>query len=219
VKRVCSVASPCISVVKHSCIPAFVCDTCGRRFGVNSNLNRHVKRCILRNAAQDAVDEFAESLEPTMRAAQVVDPSSSSMAIASSRQAPPESAGSTKRKTTTSLPLPSPDHPTQSPQPPPKRRRRAPSPNHWVPASLLPFNLFSIESNKSTPVPLTPVYAYRDPKTNEWIEERDSWDENVGATPYHPCSWKGRLPGPGFGGKDVGNLPGDAFVMGRLVLT
>jgi hypothetical protein len=72
-------------------------------------------------------------------------------------------------------------------------------------------------------VPLTPVSAYKDPKTDEWIEERDSWDENVGATPYHPSSWKGRLPGPGlaFGGKDVGNLGalGGGFVMGRLVLT
>lgn len=40
--------------------------------------------------------------------------------------------------------------------------------------------------------------------------------------PYHPCAWKGCLPGPGLGlsGKDVGNFAlAGGFVMGRLVLS
>lgn len=212
----------------HTGEKAFVCETCGRRFSVNSNLNRHMKRCIVRNAAQEAADEFAESVspEPTMRGradVQVAGRYSHATAASSSRAPPPKSAASNKRKATASSSCPSTNSGVHSVQPSIKRRRRAPSPNQWIPASLLAFNLFPIEWIKATPVPLTPVSAYKDPKTDEWIEERDSWDENVGATPYHPSSWKGRLPGPGlaFGGKDVGNLGalGGGFVMGRLVLT
>ena len=206
------------SLVVYSCIPAFVCETCGRRFGVNSNLNRHVKRCILRNPPPEAADDVAESVapQPTMAAQQMAGPSGST-AIASSLDAPPpRSAGSNKRKATTN----SAARPTQ---PSPKRRRRAASPNRWIPESLRSFNLFNIECLKASPVPLPPVSAYKDPSTNEWIEERNSWDENIGATPYHPCAWKGRLPGPGlgFGGKDVGNLGSvnQGFAMGRLVLS
>ncbi|KAH7925671.1 hypothetical protein BV22DRAFT_1010705 [Leucogyrophana mollusca] len=104
-----------------------------------------------------------------------------------------------------------------------KRRRRAPSPSQWIPTSLLPFNLFSIDFTKSTSVPLPPVSAFKDASSDEWIEERDSWNENVGLTPYHPCGWGGALPGPGlgFGSKDVGKLGlmnGGAFVMGRLMV-
>ncbi|EGN94158.1 hypothetical protein SERLA73DRAFT_144617 [Serpula lacrymans var. lacrymans S7.3] len=106
---------------------------------------------------------------------------------------------------------------------PPKRRRRAPSPSQWIPTSLLPFKILPMEFIKSTSVPLPPVSAYKDETTDEWIEERDSWDESVGVTPYHPCAWKGKLPGPGlgFGGRDLSNLGlvgGSGFVMGRLVM-
>lgn len=137
----------------------------------------------------------------------------------SSSTAPPGSTGAS--------PIPS--------QASPKRRRRPPSPIQWVPESLIGFNLFPIEFTKSTPVPLPPVSAYQDPRTSEWIEERDSYDEHVGVNPYHPRCWRGKLPGPGpgFGGKDVTNLDlvgyggkgdGDGgaevgYVMGRLILT
>ena len=206
---------------------AFVCETCGRRFGVNSNLNRHMKRCTVRSATQQAADEFAESVipEPTIggRATeQVAGPSSSAATASQSETSPPNPA---KRKRTASSTTTSayPGISTAQLQSSSKRRRRAPSPSQWVPTSLLPFKLCPIECTKSTPVPLPPVAAFKDPKTNEWVEERDSWDENVGATPYHPCAWKGRLPGPalGFGGKNIRNLGALAggFVMGRLALS
>ncbi|KAF8548749.1 hypothetical protein OG21DRAFT_1390302, partial [Imleria badia] len=108
-------------------------------------------------------------------------------------------------------------------KPPTKRRRRAPSPSHWIPQSLVDFHITPAEYTKPTPVPLPPVTAYKDPCSDEWIEERNSWDDNVGALPYHPCGWKGTLPGPavGLGGKDVMNLGlvnGGTYVMGRLVM-
>ena len=117
-----------------------------------------------------------------------------------------------------------PDSPTAStPKPPAKRRRRAPSPSQWVPQSLADFNITPAEYAKPTPVPLPPVTAYKDPRSEEWIEERNSWDENVSLLPYHPCGWKGTLPGPGIGlgGKDAMNLGlvnGGNYVMGRLVM-
>lgn len=73
-----------------------------------------------------------------------------------------------------------------------KRRRRAPSPSRWVPLSLLSFNLLSEDMYRSVSVPLAPV------RRNPPKEERDSWDENVSPTPYHPSDWKGVLPGPGL---------------------
>lgn len=72
--------------------------------------------------------------------------------------------------------------------PRPKRRRRAPSPSHWVPDSLRVFDLTPYA--KATPVPLPPVA----PSSPD--EERDSFDTAVGASPYHPDGWNGRLPGP-----------------------
>lgn len=63
----------------------------------------------------------------------------------------------------------------------------------------------------------------RDPLSNDWIEERNSWDEDVAAAPYHPCGWKGVLPGPGFASgvkdsSDGGLVNNGAYVMGRLVM-
>ena len=207
------------------CIPAFVCGDCGRRFGVNSNLNRHMRRCTVRSATQETADQFAKSVIPAPirgRAAErIAGPSSSP----SEEATLPNISASNKRKSTASSSSYSP-YPTVSIpqlQASSKRRRRAPSPSQWVPLSLLPFKLCPIECTKSTPVPLPPVTPFKDPKTNEWVEERNSWDENVDAAPYHPCSWKGHLPGPGlgFGGKNIGNIGTHAgeFVMGMLVLS
>ncbi|PPQ85650.1 hypothetical protein CVT26_011538 [Gymnopilus dilepis] len=74
-----------------------------------------------------------------------------------------------------------------------KRRRRAPSPSQWVPPTLQHFNLQSDDSNRVSAMPLPPV------RRNLPEEERDSWHENIGLTPYHPRQWNGFLPGPGFG--------------------
>lgn len=110
---------------------------------------------------------------------------------------------------------------TTSPSSPQKRRRRAPAPSVWVPNSLQGFNLVPEEFHKATPVPLPPVSPSQ-------YEERDSWDENVGMTPYHPREWcsRPRLPGPagsilGFGGQDVRNLDlsGEGgWVLGRVLV-
>jgi len=47
-------------------LSAFVCETCGRRFGVASNLNRHVRRCVLRrvNSAAPSQTNALESEDP-----------------------------------------------------------------------------------------------------------------------------------------------------------
>jgi hypothetical protein len=64
---------------------------------------------------------------------------------------------------------------------------------------------------------------YKD--SDKWIEERNSWDDTMGSFPYHPCSWKGTLPGPAVslpvGSKDMMNLGlvnGGTYVMGRLIM-
>jgi len=69
-------------------------------------------------------------------------------------------------------------------------------------------------------VPLPPVRRSL-PK-----EERDSWDENVHRTPYHPCGWSGTLPGPGFLEHGLGIIKepksfgnggrGGGYVLGRV---
>lgn len=194
-----------------------MCDTCGRRFGVASNLNRHVKRCILKpvnTANRTSQMTSSDSAGTSQEVASVLPPSAASSAAASSDSDP------RPNKRTRDEPATS---PSEQPKASAKRRRRAPSPSQWIPTSLLPFNLFPVESTKATTVPLPPVTAVKDEVSNEWVEERNSWDETVGLTPYHPCGWKGTLPGPavGFGGKDVGNVGlvnGGTYVMGRLVM-
>ena len=109
-----------------------------------------------------------------------------------------------------------------TPKPPgQKRRRRAPSPSQWIPATLQNFNLHSEDSYRATTVPLPPV------RRNLPREERNSWDENVDHTPYHPGGWNGTLPGPGLGqgiglgGKDVRNVNfggRGGYMLGRVLV-
>ena len=69
-------------------------------------------------------------------------------------------------------------------------------------------------------MPLPPV------RRNLPKEERNSWDENVNNTPYHPGGWSGTLPGPGLGqgiglGKDVRNVNfggKGGFMLGRVLV-
>ena len=226
-----------------------MCDTCGRRFGVASNLNRHVKRCILKpvnspssshkssSGSPPATSSSPSTSTPTpphennvsavsrrgRRAARVISPSadnnascSSSSSTTTPQSAPPNTA------ITSSVPLSTTTTTTTTPKPPgQKRRRRAPSPSQWIPGTLLNFNLHSEDSYRATTVPLPPV------RRNLPREERNSWDENVNNTPYHPGGWSGTLPGPGLGqgiglgGKDVRNVNfggRGGFMLGRVLV-
>jgi len=206
---------------------AFVCDTCGRRFGVASNLNRHVKRCVLKPV---------NSNSPSHKSTTSGSPSSLSDSPDTFAMSSPNHTGASlgKRSRTSSVTSPDISPPsiarstgsgngatTKSKLPGPKRRRRAPSPSQWVPDTLQSFNLLSEESYRVTQVPLPPV------RRNLPHEERDSWDENIHQTPYHPCGWRGVLPGPGLGhglglgGKDVRNLDlggRGGFMLGRVLV-
>lgn len=156
---------------------AFACEICGRRFGVPSNLNRHTKKCILKpvNAA------YRKAIEANRERDGLPD---------EEKLYPADypTDGQSKRSSRAKAKPVVPPGTTA-----PKRHRRAPSPVYWIPTSLKGFNLRSEEFHKCTPVPLPPVSPCTYP-----YEERDSWDENVGAEPYHPREWdkKGRLPGP-----------------------
>ncbi|PCH33192.1 hypothetical protein WOLCODRAFT_147300, partial [Wolfiporia cocos MD-104 SS10] len=90
------------------------------------------------------------------------------------------------------------------------RVRRPPAPSSWVPDSLQHFDL--ARTTKSTPVPLPPVQPLQD-ANGRVLEERDSYAQDVPATPYHPSAWRGRLPGPGMMSKDAANTSG-----GRLLV-
>jgi hypothetical protein len=105
------------------------------------------------------------------------------------------------------------------PKPAPKRRRRAPSPSHWIPHSLLAYNLSPSEGEKSSPVPLPPVFPLI--SFGSVIEERNSYDENFGFAPYGD-DWNGTLPGPGLGPMGLvwrdGLCDTGGYVTGRLRL-
>ncbi|KAK1224964.1 hypothetical protein PQX77_012113 [Marasmius sp. AFHP31] len=164
------------------------CDTCGRRFGVASNLNRHVRRCILKPVNALSLDN-SSSPEAEPRRTQNRTPHS-----------PDDFDAQTDKQllgvTTTATAINARSFSTQ------KRRRRAPSPSRWIPNSLSNFNLEGAQ--KTVVVPLPPV------SPSEW-EERNSYDENVGTSPYHPREWQYKpwLPGPGlvsglgFGGRGM----------------
>ncbi|KAH9487308.1 hypothetical protein JR316_0001380 [Psilocybe cubensis] len=221
----------------HTGEKAFVCDICGRRFGVASNLNRHVKRCALKPVNTPSPSKStADSPTDTMNSS-IPNPSTPTTSSAESGAQGQElrratrihsSALTASRSSAHSMnpahnsrvsgEIPSvraPKHPTQ------KRRRRAPSPSQWVPITLQNLNLSSEDLHRATCVPLPPV------RRNYPKEERDSWDENVGVSPYHPISWTGTLPGPGLGhgiglgGKDLKNMEfggRGGVILGRVLV-
>ncbi|KAF4623098.1 hypothetical protein D9613_001423 [Agrocybe pediades] len=299
----------------HTGEKAHVCDTCGRRFGVQSNLNRHVKRCILKpvntpnsssplppppphssqsqallyqsaSASPSTSTVIAQQSSPELLASTAASINSvsasptisiksstnnnydSSPSMNTGKRARNASVGASNAEPSSPSSRfagspPSDSHSASSPSPranvanitttaaitsqstssatsgsstsgttaaasssssrPPgqKRRRRAASPSNWVPPTLQNYNLLSADSYRVTSVPLPPV------RRNMPKEERDSWDENVGVAPYHPCGWTGVLPGPGLsagfggglGGRDVGNFREGGkggWVLGRI---
>lgn len=223
----------------HTGEKAFACDTCGRRFSVQSNLNRHAKKCPSRpvNAASAAAPASTAIASTSAAASAGASPVYAGVASAASAQsaAAPAGAGSSGAPIIQEAGVPqlatargrkrkevptSDDAADQMSQTiigitpgtasKGKRVRRAPSPSHWIPESLKMFDL--APTAKSTPVPLSPVRPFSDPNGRVW-EERDSYDENVAPAPYHPSGWKGVLPGPGLMGKDVANTSG-----GRLLI-
>ncbi|KII86309.1 hypothetical protein PLICRDRAFT_177868 [Plicaturopsis crispa FD-325 SS-3] len=222
----------------HTGEKAHVCGRCGRRFGVASNLNRHSKKCGMHASNAQSTNVGVDGpggQTPLTDIAQPVSPLSLPTTITSSSASAQARAVKGKRKRTrTSLSSESSQSQSQDEErvikpAGPKRRRRAPSPSQWVPPSLIGFDLFPPEFTKATPIPLGPVSPSSSTTSISFDEERNSWDEDVSPTPYHPASWKGRLPGPGFGhgfgvgfgGRDFGGFEGrgsGGFVMGRLVL-
>jgi hypothetical protein len=189
-------------------------------------LNRHIRRCVLKPvhttvALCNQSTSSASANSPTTTTSSSDSPANTQPidAQVDMNHAPSSSSTSTSiRSSRQSVPPPL----SQAKQIGQKRRRRAPSPSRWIPPSLLSFNLSPPEAQKATPVPLPPV------KRNlHKGEERDSWDENVASSPYHPCGWKDVLPGPGFGlglglgGKDVRNLNlggNGGFMLGRVLV-
>ncbi|OBZ78725.1 Zinc finger and BTB domain-containing protein 38 [Grifola frondosa] len=204
----------------HTGEKAFACETCGRRFSVASNLNRHAKRCLLRpvNAAAvaklgapTANKDSASTATPIPAAPASAPGPSTSVFVAdpSASPVPPPTSRGRKRKSTSSAENVEANPPAEKP-PQRKRVRRAPPPSDWVPDSLKAFDLTPI--SKGTPVPLPPVQPFQDMNAQIY-EERDSFAESASSRPYHPLGWKGRLPGPGLMGKDIANTSG-----GRLLI-
>ncbi|KZT09070.1 uncharacterized protein LAESUDRAFT_757236 [Laetiporus sulphureus 93-53] len=206
----------------HTGEKAFACETCGRRFGVLSNLNRHAKKCASRPVNQAATARAEVPATPSSSASTSIESPADTggdaapVAGPSGRGQPedPTTASTEPRRNRKRKPATSSEDSTPAASTDraarPKRIRRAPSPSRWVPDSLRLFDLTPIV--KSTPVPLPPVQPAEDSNIQAY-EERDSFDENLSPTPYHPNGWKGRLPGPGLMGKDVMNTSG-----GRILI-
>lgn len=198
-----------------------------------SNLNRHVRRCILKPVnATLAATQVPSSISGSSGTP------SSDMSSSNRHDAPTVKAVTAKRGRTssssesassTSSSSPNQSHSNKcgvdgtGPIKPSgqKRRRRAPSPSLWIPWSLRAFNLACEEFHRSTPVPLPPV------RRNLPREERDSWDDNVSTRPYHPHEWRGVLPGPGLGhgfglgAKDIQNINfggSGGIMLGRVLV-
>ncbi|KAI0367478.1 hypothetical protein BV20DRAFT_555444 [Pilatotrama ljubarskyi] len=207
----------------HTGEKAFACESCGRRFGVASNLNRHAKTCRAANPGTSGTP-VASSSSPAASSSQVAgaSPTSSDASLAAAATAAPPAdapaaATPTPRRSTRKRKAPALEE-SNTPEMTSsdsrqtrcrKRARRAPSPSLWIPDSLKAFDLTPL--SKGTPVPLPPVRPFQE--NNHLIEERDSYDENASANPYHPRGWKGRLPGPGLMGNNVANRSGGQLLI------
>ncbi|CCL98944.1 uncharacterized protein FIBRA_00951 [Fibroporia radiculosa] len=201
----------------HTGEKAFSCDICGRRFGVQSNLTRHAKRCAQR-PMNIAMSRAAASAAASSTSADAASGENATDAgpppdepLASTSSAPVPAPSRTRKRARGTSPAagdtrspPSADNVAPSSSSKGKRVRRAPSPSRWVPDSLRLYDLTL--PSKGTPVPLPPVRPFRD-TNGDPIEERNSFDENASATPYL-TGWQGRLPGPGIMDKDVANTNG-----------
>lgn len=186
-----------------------------------SNLNRHVRKCILKPIhAASVSSNDSTSGSPAHSVSPVPSNSSQTQASCTSGQ-------NNKRVRDPAFSADQFMAPAQVEQSGPsdvktviqKRRRRAPSPSQWIPYSLSHFNLSSEELQKSSPIPLPPVRRCL-PR-----EERDSWDENVNTTPYHPRGWKNVLPGPGhsfysgFCSRNLNNIGGNgSYILGGVLV-
>jgi hypothetical protein len=201
---------------------AFACETCGRRFGVLSNLNRHVRRCALR--ADNTAAEGTSSSSDTSDAV-VGSPEYQPHDALSPSTVRGDSEPVAEVPTTVSLGGASAPAPTAPPRrgraatatidaagsggiSRKRRSRRAPSPSQWVPASLQAFDLTLTKD--ACLLPLAPVLPY---KSGAFWEERDSYEGDTAEHPYHPLGWRGKLPGPGL--RDMIN--NGMSSMGRLV--
>ncbi len=188
----------CVFSLEYSSIFVFVliaillvhvCDICSRRFSVASNLNRHVRRCVLRpvNTMHNAQASLgqptnADASSPTIRSGSEGSNIGTSSEVVPS---PRSTAPSPKRISTSDS-----NYDGSVTRPAKKRPRRAPTPTPWVPLSLRGFDL--TPTRKSCPIPLTPV------RPSTWDgEERDSFcADELSHNPYHPDGWSGKLPGP-----------------------
>ncbi|KAL0563667.1 hypothetical protein V5O48_018399 [Marasmius crinis-equi] len=172
--------------------PGKKCDTCGRRFGVASNLNRHVRRCILKpvNALNGTPSPSAEDRGRT------------------DSRSPVDSANKPRTKSVNTN-----KSPTQ------KRRRRAPSPSRWIPSSLLNFNLEFPQ--KTVSIPLPPVSPSDWEERNSYDENFGTAPYHPREWQYKPwLPGPGLASAFGFGGrgismKGLGGGPGQ--MLGLLV--
>jgi hypothetical protein len=179
VKRVCLYHAT-LKLILLTIRLAFVCDTCGRRFGVASNLNRHVKHCILKPV--NSLSSSHKSSSGSSPANSHTYPSTFTQTIPRENNVsavsgrgrcahvislPTDSASCSLSLSTTAISQSPPNtaitssvssSSTTTPKPPgQKRRRRAPSPSQWIPGTLLNFNLHSEDSYRATTVPFPPV--------------------------------------------------------------
>ncbi|KAI1783632.1 hypothetical protein LXA43DRAFT_903124 [Ganoderma leucocontextum] len=191
----------------HTGERAFACQGCGRRFGIESNRNRHANRCRVAYATTTGSGTSAEGNSPRNSNSTSSSPSKATSRTSSptilSREANTGTSSQTEAATTvgTVQHRPARKHKSteEGPQSPtatapegrPRSRKRArdASPVLWVPESLQMFDLTPM--TEGAPVPLPPVRPSP-------VEERNSFDETVSLTPYHPQGWKGHLPGPGL---------------------
>jgi hypothetical protein len=205
--------------------PDYKCGRCERSFNVRSNLNRHGTRCKSRSSPSSSTRSTMSKPSSPTATTSSSDTNPSRLDV----ERPPtegtvRSAASPVAATTAS-----------------KKRQRPRNENvaAWVPASLKSFDLSGANCEPAA-MPLPPVKPYtikvadipgnvdevaeklsglrivHEADGPYVVEERDSFDENVHPTPYHPWvtslrfrerervaesllfrkGWTGRLPGP-----------------------